>query len=276
MASTITINEAAAMEEANRLFRMKQEAERQAARQRELAKQHERAELDAREREMRLQREAEEIEARRRAEEAIIAAKARAQKEAYDAAVAAHLAALEARSPEEKMMAELEALRNQLEHKLSFLDSGYQTLTQKHVRFEESCPWKSGLDEIKGLISGLDKKFTQEVTSLRALVMKPARVLRFRADHSKFTVGAPLQGGNTCGTVRSLMVCYTMSPQGGASMGNATKTIKENEFFTVDVPVGHDIRLCWAKWVQHAPTDTPRHAGHGNDVTEYVNIYFDA
>jgi len=276
MASTIKINEAAAMEEATRLFRMKQEAERQAARQRELAKQHEMAELSAREREMRLQREAEEIEARRRAEEAIIAAKARAEKEAYDAAVAAHLVALEARSPEEKMMAELEALRNQLEHKLSFLDSGYQSLTQKHVRFEESCPWKSGLDEIKGLITGLDKKFTQEVSSLRALATKPARTIRFMADynatnHSFHAVA--VQGGQT----RRLVVSYTIQQQGGSGVStNASKEAAENTMFQLDVPVGHNAVLLSARWAITNTSHPHHHPAGGNDVTDKVRFYFDA
>lgn len=267
--ATISVDEIAAREEAECLFRMKQETERQAAREREMAKQRQLAELAAREREMRLQREADEIEARRRAEEAIIAAKARAEKEAYDAAVAAHLAALEARSPEEKMMAELEALRNQLEAKLSFLDTGYTTLSQKHVTFEQSCPWRSELNEIKGLIAGLDKKFTQEITSLREMVTKPPHKVRFKADPAFMGLPAASHGGEA----RNMCISYRMSPQSSPHTGATNEmTRPENYMFSLDVPAGHMMTLVRAQWRMTQANGSV----HTHDVTDYVRVYFDA
>jgi hypothetical protein len=166
--ASISINEPAVREEALRIFQQRQEAERRAALDRQRATERALADQAVRERELRLQREAEEIEARRRAEAAIIAAQARAEKEAHEAAVASYLAELEARSPQEKLMAEMESLRDQLSRRLGTLESSSSALHSDYTSYKSTSPWNSGLDEIKGMIRSLDAKLEREVAARAA------------------------------------------------------------------------------------------------------------
>jgi hypothetical protein len=267
--ASINVNESAVRDEAVRIFRQRQEKERREALERQRATERALADQAARERELRLQREAEEIEVRRRAEASLIAAQAKAEKEAHEAAVAAYLEELEGRSPQEKLMAELESLRDQLTDRVVALDTSYTSLRRDYTSYKSATPWSSGLDEIKGMIRALDARFTKETAELRAGLQRPARTVSIYNCPAHFGLPATEQGGN-----RQLSINYQIMNSSSVVVNSGNATAVEGTVAKIEVPAGNLIRVVAATVT--VPGGHP-HRPHPNQipVIDHIRHHFD-
>lgn len=234
-------NEKSIEAEALRILAAEQAAQRRAALDRQRHAAQEVAELAARERDARVAAEAERIEIARRAEEAIIAARVRAEKEAYDAAVAAKLAELRARPEMEVLRAELEELRAELRGEVTAVrEATPWSAPLQEVRAQVgACPWNSG---ITGLRTQLDA-LTASVAEVKGLVKKPAR--QVCVWFSSSLCGGPVNPATGLHPqVQRLTITYHLIPQhtyaapGGRGTGMC---VDDNSGATIQVPEGHKV-----------------------------------
>ena len=267
MSSTLT--DTAIEIEARRRVAEEQAVARKLALEKQRQRDLEKMRLIEAQREDRVRREAEQIQARLRAEEAEREARARADQEAFEAAVAAQVEALRKRPLEEKLRAEIEELREvvgtltgDLRGVLSVPPPSYGLgAIQSQVATLSSCPWNSGISEIKSQLASGVAALQAQVAELRTLSTKPARSVAVYAcpamlgGFTSFPQGShPVCQLQNPSGVRSLEVQYHLIPQGSAwaAAGAAQYLdIQETQTGVIAVPAGHKIFVARAQWKPH-------------------------
>lgn len=236
-----------------RQIQTEQNAAREAAQKEKLLREQEIAEIATRERDARVAFEAEQIQARLRAQEAILAAKALAEKEAFDAAVAKKLEELRNRPPIEILRADLEELRLQLTNAKPWLESFQDVRAEVKNEFN-SKPWTSDINgtrsnveelkkhilEVKSSVSSLQKEITELrsekfLTEVRSVCKKPARPVQVFFFSSMF--------GPT-NAAQQLRLNYSIVPQNEYShKAIQTTLVAETGAANIQVPDGHKVLL---------------------------------
>jgi len=268
MSSTLT--DTAIEIEARRRVAEEQAVARKLALEKQRQRDVEKMRLIEAQREDRVRREAEQIQARLRAEEAEREARARAEQEAFEAAVAAQVEALRKRPLEEKLRAEIEELREvvgsltgDLRGVLAVPPPSYGLgAIQSQVATLASCPWNSGISEIKSQLASGVAALQAQVAELRTLSTRPARSVAVYAcpavlgGITSFPNGShPVcQLQNSPSGARSLEVQYHLIPQGAPATGAGAVQyldLQETQTGTIAVPAGHKIFVARAQWKPH-------------------------
>lgn len=284
MSSTLT--DTAIEIEARRRVAEEQAVARKLALEKQRQRDLEKMRLIEAQREDRVRREAEQIQARLRAEEAEREARARADQEAFEAAVAAQVEALRKRPLEEKLRAEIEELREvvgtltgDLRGVLSVPPPSYGLgAIQSQVATLSSCPWNSGISEIKSQLASGVAALQAQVAELRTLSTRPARSVMVHACPAVLggITSLPQAGGalssqlqNPSG-VRTLEIQYHLTSQTSpAAAAGAVYylDLQENSGGVIAVPAGHKIFVARAQWKPH---NNVRSGAVILDVTSHV------
>ena len=242
MSSALNMDQVAM--EARRQLAVEQEAARRAAFENQRRIDRELAEIAARERDARIAFEAERIEAQRRAEEAILVAKAKAEKEAFDAAVAAKKEEMRNRPAIEVLRAELEELRAELHGEFNVVrqatpwaDPIQEVRAQMNAR-----PWDTGIGSLRGQMDTL----SASVAEIKSLLKKPSRQVSV-AFYSGMGGTAANAGNigvaNWNGNTPTLTLKYHIVPQNMYTAAGTQQTMQLTDTMAqvITVPEGHKV-----------------------------------